>query len=293
MSNDSPLGIGIHYGVSPKRYHSDPCERPSLSASIANLLCDETPAHAHLAHPRLGGHTWEPTRAMDHGTLCHALLLGAGIEIEPLYFDDFKKKAAQEARDAAREAGKLPVLAKEYAEALESTRLVREKLSRVGVNLTGKSEVVLVWEESLADGRKVLCRAMMDHLILERGRIYDLKFTGQSLRKIGDKFTDFGYEVQEHAYHSGLAKLVPELVGRTSFEFLFCEADAPYCVRRIAGDGEMRDLGRRRWRRALSTWADCLERDSWPEYPAELTHVSPKPWAVMAEDDHGFIDNIP
>jgi len=293
MSNDQPLGIGLHYGIDAERYHSDPCERPSISASLATILTNQTPAHAYLAHPRLGGAKRDSTRSMDHGTLCHALMLGIGQEIVPIYADDFKTKAAREERDAVRESGKLPILASEYEEAMRSTRLIREKLADRGVVLNGKSEVVAVWEEALADGRKVLCRAMMDHLILAKGKVYDLKFSGKNLGKVGDSFTDFGYEIQEEVYHRALAKLVPELVGRTDLEFLFCETEAPYCIRRIAGDGQMRDLGRRKFKRALYTWADCLERDSWPEYSPELTRVSPKPWAVMAEDDHGFIDNSP
>src|SRR5687767_12481495 len=100
------LTVGLHYNISPETYFSDPAETPSLSASIAHTLVSKSPIHAWMQHPRLGGRGKKPTRAMDLGSVVHALLLGAGKEYcvirapdgEPEY-EDFKKKAAREARD--------------------------------------------------------------------------------------------------------------------------------------------------------------------------------------------------
>lgn len=288
------LGLGLHYNVDPVVYHNDPSGRVALSASIATTLVNETPAHAYLRHPRLGGVAREPTKEMDHGTLVHALLLGTGKEIVDVNEKDWRKDVAKDAREAARKAGKIAVLARELEAAREAVGFIRDKLTKRGVVLDGASEVVAIWEEPLPDGRKVLCRAMMDHLLLAHGKIYDIK-TSHSVNpaKVEPKMTDFGYDVQAFAYESALGKLQPELLGRIEVEFIFCEVEAPFCVTRIGCDGELEDLGRRRWRRACHTWADCLERDRWPEYSPELVRLGPKPWAVMAEDIHGFIDNNP
>lgn len=286
---EKPLGVGIHYDVPEHVYHSDPTGRPSLSVSIASTLCNETPAHAYLRHPRLGGAPKEPTEGMDHGTLVHALLLGKGRTIRRIEAKDWRKDVTKEAREAALGAGEIPVLAAALDAAEESVRIIRTKLTARGVCLTGKSEVVLIWDESLPDGRVVRCRGMLDHLILDDGIIYDLKNTASANpSKLEPKMTDYGYDMQSVAYQRGLAKVAPELAGRTRFEFLFVEAEAPYCVTPVECDGELAALGLRRWQRALHTWADCLERDEWPEYTSSTLRLGPKPWAVMAEDSHGF-----
>ena len=44
-------------------YHADPGETPTLSASIAKRIVNESPLHAWLKHPRLGGLPDEPTTA--------------------------------------------------------------------------------------------------------------------------------------------------------------------------------------------------------------------------------------
>ena len=73
---------GVYYDLPEHEYHSDPCDSPSLSASIAQTIVLESPAHAWLQHPRFGGKQIEPTKEMDRGTLVHALLLGKGRAIE-------------------------------------------------------------------------------------------------------------------------------------------------------------------------------------------------------------------
>ncbi len=286
------LSIGLHYGVDATTYHNDPSGKTALSSSIATTLVNETPAHAYLRHPRLGGEPREATKEMDHGTLVHALLLGAGKEIVEVKENDWRKDVAKEARDEARKLDKIACLTKDIERAREAVDVINAKFKKRGIILDGASEVVAIWEEALPDGRKVTCRAMMDHLILSRGKIYDLKTTvSANPSKLEPKMTDFGYDVQSHVYERALGTIHPELFGRIDVEFLFCEVEAPFCVTTVACDGELQDLGRRRWRRALHTWADCLERDHWPEYASHVVRLGPKPWAVVTEDTHGFVAN--
>src|SRR5690606_23622789 len=53
------------------------------------------------------------SRARDIGSAAHALLLGQPTVISVLMFDDFKKKAAQEARTEAQEKGAIALLKKD------------------------------------------------------------------------------------------------------------------------------------------------------------------------------------
>ena len=45
------IGKAGIYTLSAEAYHADPCPEPSLSASIANVLLQRSPAHARIQHP--------------------------------------------------------------------------------------------------------------------------------------------------------------------------------------------------------------------------------------------------
>src|SRR4051794_7079341 len=106
--------------VTADEYHADPCEQPSLSVSIATEMTRRSPLHAWQLHPKLGGLRREPTSAMDDGTLIHALLLGKGLDRVAVFdVPDFKKKAAQEARDSATAEGKCVVKKSDFDSAID------------------------------------------------------------------------------------------------------------------------------------------------------------------------------
>ena len=103
--------------MSERDYHADPAPSPSFSASLGKVILDQSPLHAYLAHPRLGGAKREPTSAMEFGTLVHKLILGEGTSIVSVNADTWKTTAARTARDEARAAGKLAVLTADIDEA--------------------------------------------------------------------------------------------------------------------------------------------------------------------------------
>src|SRR5262245_35492153 len=96
--------------VDDTAYYNDPCERPSLTQSIAKTLITKSPLHAWTEHPRLGGVRREPTREMDDGKILDALLLSGGDGLEIIEAPDFRTKDARARRDAAKAAGKTPIL---------------------------------------------------------------------------------------------------------------------------------------------------------------------------------------
>ena len=78
--DDAARGIGIHYSMRAAAYHADPCERPSLSSSIAKILLEKTPRHAWTAHPRLNpDFAAKDESKFDLGTAVHELMLGKGV----------------------------------------------------------------------------------------------------------------------------------------------------------------------------------------------------------------------
>lgn len=265
--------------IAPEEYHA----RDGLSASIATTLITRSPLHAWQQHPRYGGRGKAPTKAMDIGSVVHALVLGVGKAFEVLAFDDYRTKAAQTARDKARAEGRVPILLEAYETAQIIAGELLAQLADRGIYLDGASEVAIEWEEPTACG-PVLCRGMLDHLRLDAGMIYDLKITSNAAQPSVERSAEnFGYAIQAAAYRRAVAMLRPELAGRIDFLFLFCESEPPYAVNVCRPDGAMRELGERRWLRAVEAWAVCLEAQQWPGYGDDVNPLSPPAWALSRE----------
>lgn len=268
--------------VSEEEYFADPCAAPSLSQSIAHLLVSESPRHAWAVHPKLGNMRAESTKALDEGALIHKLMLGAGAEVVIIPFDDYRKKDAQMLRDAAVAEGKLPVIARKYAEMQETAARLRDRLKTEGFPLDGQSEVAIEWYEQGEYG-PVVCRCRMDHVFINEGRIYDIKKSRSvNPRYISRNFNEYGYPIQHVAYTRALAALNPEVTGRVEFTFLFLELDAPHEVVPVRPDGAFREIGALKWTQAVHAWERCLTSGQWPGYATGVVTITP-PAYVVAE----------
>lgn len=275
------------------QYHTDPCEAPSLSSSIAYQLVAKSPAHAWLAHPRLGAKPSPSTPAQDEGSLFHELILrGPDEAMQRLVIvsaDNWRTKAAQEKRDAAREQGKLALLEHDFEQALRSSIEILARFRELGVVLSGLSEVAAFWEEHASDGTLVQCRGMFDHVLRAEGVIYDLKKSRTAHPKAIRKHVEgYGYHIQATAYRRALEQIEPGLAGRVRFQWLFIEAQPPYGVTLAEPAGSMRALGDAYWSQAVDTWANCLATNEWPAYSREVQRIEASPWALEgAFDEEG------
>jgi hypothetical protein len=273
--------------VTTAEYLADPAPEPSLSSSIAKLLLDRSPAHARLAHPRLGGVSSRSTAAMDLGALIHRYVLGKGADVEPIDADDFRTKAAQQARDEARKQGQIPVLARVAGVAVAAAACIRRELDRVGVVFDGESEVAILWQENAEDGA-IWCRGMLDHVVERAGMlyVYDLKTIHCAHPDDCTKSAiNYGYDLQQEAYTRAAEGLWPEYEGRVEFRFVFCEPDPPHAVTVAQLDATMRERGRRRWREAVDTWSRCLHTDTWPGYAQEPVTLWSPGWLLQRESE--------
>lgn len=268
-------------------YHADPCEVPSLNQSIANVLLDQSPLHAWTAHPKLGGVAnegaedgEEDTDATRGGKIVHKLLLGRGCDIEVINVDAYRSTAAKAARDAAIAAGRVPIKVKAYDELVAAAETIKGNLALEGIDLEdpdGQSEVAIEWQEQGEHGL-VTCRCRMDRVHLNRGVIWDLKkIVSADGKTCGRHVASYGYATQHESNTRALAALRPEFAGRVDMLFIFVEVTAPYAVRITRPSGEMREIGRQRWEKALLLWEQCLRTGKWPGYgggiaPLEVPH---------------------
>lgn len=279
--------------VTPDEYHLDPCGVPSLSASIANVLLSQSPEHAWQKHPRFGsaqdgdgveeGETPKETEALTNGKVIHKLILRKGSDIVSIDARDFKTNIAKECRDRALNKGKIPMLTHKLTRLADVALILQEKCKRLGYEFTGDSEVAIEWTDAGAAG-PVTCRSMLDHVIFQKGAIYDLKtIRNAHPRHIARTFVEHGYDLQYTAYKRALAALDPKREGRVSFTFLFMELQPPYAIVPAKPDGALIEVGKSRWRRALQLWETCVAKNEWPGYCVKPHVIEAPPWVIEQE----------
>lgn len=265
-----PVGI---FTIPSADYHSDPCQRPSLSASIAHVLCSQSPRHAWTAHPKLNpDFVREEKGAWDVGSAAHALLL-EGREVEDVVVvvnaPDWRTKAAKEVRDAARADGKIPLLSKTVGDVIAMLRAAREQLDAIDAEpplfAVGKAEQTLIWEEP----NGVTCRALVDWLRDDATTIDDFKTTSASAEPERWTRTLFGIgsDVQVAFHLRGLQALTGE---RAVMRYVVQETYPPYALSVISLGPDVLAVADAKVEHAIKRWRECLETDTWPAYPTEV-----------------------
>ena len=270
------IGPGIH-AISPEEYHADPCDQPSLSSSIVHLLCTTSPAHARAAHPRLNPELERRDAGhFDVGTAAHALILEGRDSVEVIQASDWRTNAAKEARDAARAAGRVPMLADQWEHVRAMVDATQAQLDAVDATpapfTDGKPEQTLVWTE---DG--VTCRALVDWLREDYDAIDDFKTTSRSANpeSWSRSLFNFGGDVQAAFYLRGLRALTNI---EAEFRFVVQETFPPYALAVFSLAPDVLALAEARVSYAISKWRSCLELDEWPAYPTRVCHVELPPW---------------
>ena len=272
---------------------TEPTDGPSpphvLSKSTAHILVTKSPLHAHLRKTK--EHVEDATDEQDQGSIVHAMILGAGKRIVVLDVDNFRTKAAREARDRARAEGAIPIKAKDEEIVSAMARRLKRNIEALGFAFDGESEIGVRWFERSADEDMVECWGALDHYRPSRPEILDLKIVRNAHPDACRKhLLTFAGDIQAIAYTRAVEAIEPRLQGRVRFVFLFCELYTG-AVTPIELDGDFRRLGELKWQRAVNTWARCLRTDEWPAYATGAVRLSPPPWAIEAEMTAQYDDN--
>lgn len=299
--------------LKPDDYHQSHDGPPRLSQSIAKLLCEASPWHAKQAIDRQAPpneeedddeeeEPAEPEKAKkerDRGTIIHAYLLGTaapfGVVCDPATkapFRDFRTKIAREQKAAILKAGKIPMIGHKVEAILrQADRLRNHLFSEHGIDLVGRSELAVEWNEHASSGEPVPCRGMLDHWMPERRVIFDLKiWKSANPQRLPRQIVDNGLDIQAEAYTRAVEQVHPELAGRVRFIALICEAHSGLTTP-IELDGITKQLGRMRWRRAIDLWARCMAADDWPGYTRGVLTVGVGEYQLAAEMQRAAADN--
>ena len=266
-------------------YHADPCEKPSLSASIAHTLVARTPLHAWSAHPKLNPN-WEPhdDPKFDLGTVAHAMLLqGFDVAVQVLA-DDWRTKAAKEERDAIRAAGRTPLLSKDWDRCVQMVNAAWPQILAVKAPLLadGKPEQTLTWVEP----NGAHCRARIDWLRDDRTGITDLKTTSRSANPEGwtrNTLYGIGADIQAAWYLRG----VKAVTGVDAiFRWVIVETSPPYALSVVSPAPSVLALGNEKVEHAIRRWGECLESGVWPGYGTEVAYAELPAWEEARWLDH-------
>lgn len=278
--------------VTEAAYHADPCVSPSLSQSIAHTLITQSPRHAWLEHPKLGGSKERiATRVMDEGAILHKLLLGAGAQFEMVVANDWKTNAAKAARDAIIAGGKIAILSHNFEKLKTAAERIYKNAAHQGFpfGLPGSRSELAIEFTDYADpykrDRQILCRCRMDQVRADHV-IYDVKKVRSANPKdLAKCIVQYGYHIQKIAYTRAYEQLVPEALGRSEFVFLFCEIEPPYEVVAARLDGYHEEIGKRHWEKALFMWDKLLTEGSypWPGYADGAITLIPPQYVINQE----------
>ena len=205
----------------------------------------------------------------DFGSGAHAMVLGTGPEIVECKFDNWRKDAAQEQRDAARKAGQIPLLTKELAVVREMAAKIREHpiAGFMFDPRDGAPEQSLFWEHERTG---TLLRARLDWLTMPIIADYKTADSAEP-EKFRKAAADYGYHQQHAWYSDGVAALFGVM---PSFVFVVQEKQPPYLVSIVEWHPEAIRIGRRRNERAIGIYRECVKNGEWPGYtddePAEI-----------------------
>lgn len=269
---------GIVYDLPNDEYHA----QSSLSATGAKTLL-KSPAK--YKYEVLDGHK-EFKKSYDLGSAVHAKVLGVEDEVEVFHFDSWRTKKAREARDGAREAGRVPMLAHELgpvdamAEAVLGHDLARKLMER-----PGRSEVSMFGE---SNGVPLRCR--FDRLPDEGHIAVDLKTTSDDATP--DSFArnaaKYGYDIARGHY----LDLLEIVTGRRmEMVFIVVETAAPHLVNLIQLDQQFADMGYIKALEARDIYRRCMESGEWPGYPDTKVALAKAPYLAIAEYQERFGEN--
>lgn len=270
-----PLAAGVItepglYDLPEDTYHGDPVPEWSLSQSGATKLLKPSCPALYL-HDRTHGS--KPTKAMNRGTLAHALILGVGAQ--PVIIPDellasngaASTKEARQFKADAEAAGQIVVKTDEWDEIVAmADALRRHPVAGKLLDQDARLEQSLFWRDSIG----VMRRARLDFLPdapSSRGRLIlaDYK-TARSAdpSKWIKAAADYGYHRQHANYTEGVKAL--DTAADAAFVFVVQETTAPYLVTVIELPPAAVALGAAQMDHAARIFANCRERNHWPDY---------------------------
>jgi len=254
---------------------------------MAKILLTKSPRHAWLQHPRLNpAYATTDAARFDIGTAAHALLLEGIDSMGIVDADDWRTKAAKEARDEHRAAGRTPILAGQYADIQAMRDVAIKAIAECGdlSGLTladGKPEQTICWQDE-----DTHMRARLDWLSDDARIILDYKTTDIAsptawMRAIASN----GYDIQNAFYQRAVRA---DLEVDAKMVFMVQETSAPFECYFVGLTPSWLEIGKQKVEQAISMWRECMARDLWPGYERRIMWAEPPAWTLVEAEERAI-----
>lgn len=258
---------GAYSDLPIDEYHGDICVGVSVSSSGLRTIESLSPAHYWMNSIYNPDRLPELQKAhFNIGKAAHTLLLGEGgfkelYAIRPDEFDSWRTKAAKEWRERNVENG-LTVLVPDDIAAIRQIANALDAHPHATDLLTGHIEKSLIWKDKETG---IWLKSRPDAIPTNSDMLADLKCVASAHPD------DVYRNIIKHGYHIQLALAamgMSAVMSRkpTDCILVFAEKVPPFGVNVKPLDGELIDFGMAQIRRAIRTFADCMEKDHWPAY---------------------------
>jgi hypothetical protein len=262
----------------------------ALSASGAWLLAEECAAKFLWRSPWNPLYEPEAKTEFDIGIAAHlAVLEGQRLADSTVLieFGDYRSVKAREARDAARAAGKVPLLPYQ----LDIVRAIAGSIQAhpiAGAAFAGgEAEVTLTWQDP---DTGIPCKARPDYLPRHRRWLVDLKTAASANPRT---WRDQAYRLGYHARAAWYLDGAQTVLGRAPEEYWFVivEKEPPYLVSVITLDEQALHWGRLANHKACELFRRSAAANDWPGYrmPGQnrdrAFRIGLPPWAIYQLQD--------
>lgn len=273
------------YTMPSEEYHA----LPALSSGLAQTIIQRSPLHAWTESRALNPAFREVEKeAFDIGSGAHALLLEGEDRMVVVDADDWRTKKAREDRDAAREAGKHPVLARRYADIVKMRDVAEvairncEELGLPNGLRGGLSERVIIWTDPVSGAQG---RARPDWWSEDGSLLFDYKSTTDATpAAFSRQIARMGYHYQAQHYSEGAGALKPPTRRPISFVFGAQETTPPYAMSFHACAPSLLFIAARDLAWARMTWIDCLRTGQWPSHSNRIHYAEAEGWQVTESE---------
>ncbi|KIA63037.1 hypothetical protein FG87_22010 [Nocardia vulneris] len=248
---------GVYDDVTDTEYHGD---TSSLSSSGARKIL---PPGCPAAFKHERDHGKVTAAHFDEGHAAHSLVLGVGLDIVEVAAESWQTKAAREERQAAYDAGKVPLLSAKVSEIKAMAAAIADHPLAAELLADGVAETSAYCLDPATWTR---LRARADWRTAFRGQptIVDYKTSKNadpSLFRVSA--SGIGYHCQDPWYRDVFAACGIEI---DRFIFVVQEKTPPYLISVHEFSDDDVALGRRLNRLAIDIYAACVAEDYWPGY---------------------------
>jgi hypothetical protein len=274
---------------------------PALNSGVLQTFVSRCPQAAWFESWLNPNREREDTEATDIGTIAHAIVLEGSVsnmvEVNPELFpsrttgsipDGWTNKDIRNARDRAREDGKIPVLSKNYNAIRGMVDSVHRFIASLAIDEPeiwqmfrpngGESELTI-----LTDDDGTLCKIRPDKISVNRKIVADLKFTGVTAEPnaFGRQMNSMGYAMSAAFYR----RMIRRAYGCDSdYYFIVCETMKPYLCSLVGVDPAWGAWGAARVQRGIRGWKHCVDTNRFPGYPTRVVYPELPPWLLRDEE---------